>query len=80
MMCRIEEMVRIALERVKLGAGEKRCTMVGLRGVGKTVLLDRLRMDAEAGGFENLRIKAPEDRSLPACGSGCVWPCCACSQ
>lgn len=40
--------------------------MVGLRGVGKTVLLDRMRDDAEAAGITTLRIEAPEDRSLPA--------------
>jgi hypothetical protein len=40
--------------------------MVGLRGVGKTVLLDRMRDDAEATGIHAVRIEAPEGRSLPA--------------
>jgi hypothetical protein len=40
--------------------------MIGLRGVGKTVLLDRMRDDAEASGVYTLRIEAPEGRSLPA--------------
>ena len=40
--------------------------MVGLRGVGKTVLLDRIREDAEASGIHTIRIEAPENRSLPA--------------
>jgi hypothetical protein len=40
--------------------------MVGLRGVGKTVLLDRMREDAEKAGIQTLRIEAPESRSLPA--------------
>lgn len=40
--------------------------MVGLRGVGKTVLLDRLREDAERVGINTVRIEAPENRSLPA--------------
>lgn len=40
--------------------------MVGLRGVGKTVLLDRIKLDAEASGIHALRVEAPEDRSLPA--------------
>lgn len=40
--------------------------MVGLRGVGKTVLLDRMRDDAEAAGIHTVRIEAPEGRSLPA--------------
>ncbi len=40
--------------------------LVGLRGVGKTVLLDRIRSDAEAVGIHTVRIEAPEGRSLPA--------------
>lgn len=40
--------------------------LVGLRGVGKTVLLDRIRFDAEAAGIHTVRIEAPEGRSLPA--------------
>lgn len=40
--------------------------MVGLRGVGKTVLLDRVRNDAEGAGIQTLRVEAPEGRSLPA--------------
>jgi AAA ATPase domain len=40
--------------------------MVGLRGVGKTVPLDRMREDAEAAGIHTLRVEAPESRSLPA--------------
>ena len=39
--------------------------MVGLRGVGKTVLLDRLREEAGAAGIHTLRMEAPEGRSLP---------------
>ena len=40
--------------------------MIGLRGVGKTVLLDRIRDDAEEAGIQTLRVEAPEGRSLPA--------------
>lgn len=40
--------------------------MVGLRGVGKTVLLERMRSDAEQTGAYTVRIEAPESRSLPA--------------
>ena len=58
--------VRVALERVRLGRPTKSIIMVGLRGVGKTVLLDRLREEAEAAGIHTLRIEAPENRSLPA--------------
>ena len=62
----LRETIRIALERVRLGRPAKSILMVGLRGVGKTVLLDRMRDDAEALGIQTLRIEAPEGRSLPA--------------
>lgn len=62
----LRETVRIALERVRAGRPTKSILMVGLRGVGKTVLLDRLREDAEVSGIQTLRVEAPEHRSLPA--------------
>jgi len=62
----LRETVRIALERARLGNPAKSVLMVGLRGVGKTVLLDRMREDAEASGIQTVRIEAPESRSLPA--------------
>lgn len=62
----LREQVRIALARVRRGLPTKSILMVGLRGVGKTVLLDRMRDDAEGTGIQTLRIEAPEDRSLPA--------------
>jgi AAA ATPase domain len=62
----LRETVRIALERTRLGRPTKSILMVGLRGVGKTVLLDRMREDAEAEGIHTLRVEAPESRSLPA--------------
>jgi len=62
----LRETVRIALERVRAGRPTKSILMVGLRGVGKTVLLDKLREDAEAVGMQTIRVEAPENRSLPA--------------
>ena len=59
-------LVAITLTRVRAGRAAKSVLMVGLRGVGKTVLLDRMRDDAEAAGIHTLRIEAPESRSLPA--------------
>lgn len=63
---KLREQVRIAIARIRRGNPSKSVLMVGLRGVGKTVLLDRMRMDAEAAGVYTLRIEAPENRSLPA--------------
>ncbi|MEM9110903.1 MAG: ATP-binding protein [Planctomycetota bacterium] len=62
----IIENVGIALERIRLGRPTKSVLMVGLRGVGKTVLLDHLNIIAEAKGLLTTRAEAPEDRSLPA--------------
>jgi AAA ATPase domain len=62
----VRETVRVAIERVRRGLPTKSVLMVGLRGVGKTVLLDRMRDDAETSGIHTVRIEAPEGRSLPA--------------
>jgi len=62
----LRETVRVAIERTRLKLPTKSVLMVGLRGVGKTVLLDRMRDDAEATGAETVRVEAPESRSLPA--------------
>lgn len=60
------ESSRVATERVRRGLSTKSLLLVGLRGVGKTVLLDRIRDNAEAAGLHTLRVEAPERRSLPA--------------
>ena len=62
----LRESVRVALERTRLCRPTKSIMMVGLRGVGKTVLLDVVREDAEASGMYALRMEAPEQRSLPS--------------
>lgn len=61
----LRETVRVATERVRRGSPTKSLLMVGLRGVGKTVLLDRMRDDVEASGLQTMRIEAPEGQSLP---------------
>lgn len=58
--------LHISLERARLGRPAKSALLIGLRGVGKTVLLDRIREDAEAAGLHTVRIETPEGRSLPA--------------
>jgi hypothetical protein len=62
----IRKQVRIALARIRIGNPAKSILMVGLRGVGKTVLLEQMRRDADAEGFSTVKIEAPEGRSLPA--------------
>src|ERR1700761_1663340 len=63
---RLRKQVRIALARLRAGRSAKSVLMVGLRGVGKTVLLDQLMRDAEADGICTVRSETPENRSLPA--------------
>ena len=60
------ETARIAIERTRLRFPAKSLMLVGLRGVGKTVLLDHIREQAERSGIQTIRIEAPERRSLPA--------------
>ena len=62
----IRERARIAIERIRRGRPAQSLLLVGLRGVGKTVLLDKIRDEAESRGIYTLQIEAPEGRSLPA--------------
>lgn len=52
--------------RIRIGRYAKNTLLVGLRGVGKTVLLEQLRLDAEREGILTVRAETPERRSLPA--------------
>jgi hypothetical protein len=63
---KLRESIHIALARLRGGRHAKSALLVGLRGVGKTVLLDQLRRDADAEGFCTVRSETPENRSLPA--------------
>lgn len=63
-----EELIRlgrVALERVAQGRPNQSLILVGLRGVGKTVLLNKLNQIAEDVGFKANLIEAHEGKSLP---------------
>lgn len=62
----IIEQADIALDRVKDGRSVRGFILYGLRGVGKTVLLNKIGLEAEAKGLYVIRVESPEDRSLPA--------------
>ena len=62
----IIEEISIQLDRCRDGLAYRSMLMVGLRGVGKTVLLNFLALEAEAKGFAIIQIETPEKRSLPA--------------
>lgn len=62
----LRERVRVAIQRTRLGRPAKSIIMVGLRGIGKTVLLNQMFMEAAAADIRAIYIEAHENRSLPA--------------
>jgi len=58
--------VMLGIERVRRGFPERSSMLIGLRGVGKTVLLEVIRLKAEDAGCNTLMVEAPEEKSLPA--------------
>lgn len=56
----------VALGRVQRGRASKSIMIVGLRGVGKTVLLNRIREVADDQGYVAEMLEAPENKSLAA--------------
>ncbi|MCC6316729.1 MAG: AAA family ATPase [Gemmatimonadaceae bacterium] len=60
----IIEAAWVALRRVKDGRSAKSQMLLGLRGVGKTVLLNKLREVAESEGYLTVQLEAPENRRL----------------
>src|ERR1035441_9402045 len=60
------EKAAIALDRCKSGLASRGLLLVGLRGVGKTVLLARISQETESRGFVVVSIETSENRSLPA--------------
>ena len=62
----ILETVAIALDRIRNGRHAQSMILLGLRGVGKTVLLNAMRRAAEGEGIQCVPIEAPEGQSLPA--------------
>ena len=59
------EKARVAVERVRALRSEKSLLLVGLRGVGKTVLLRTIADTAEELRCQVVFIETPEDQSLP---------------
>ena len=58
--------VKILLARVREGRPEKSVLLVGLRGVGKTVLLNELEILAEQAGYKTILVEAHDSKSLSA--------------
>lgn len=62
----IVESATIALQRIARGRQEKSQMLLGLRGVGKTVLLNRIAQIAEEMGAIVVTLEAPEGQRLAA--------------
>lgn len=60
----ILEQARILLGRIKQKRPEKSMLLTGLRGVGKTVLLNEIERLATADGYRTISIEAHEDKPL----------------
>lgn len=58
------EQARILLGRVKAKKPEKSLLLTGLRGVGKTVLLNEIERMAKSTGYHTVGIEAHEDKTL----------------
>lgn len=54
----------IALRRVLRGKHDKSQILLGLRGTGKTVLLNKIEQMADDAGYLTSFVEAPEDKSL----------------
>ncbi len=60
----ILEQTRILLGRVRARRPEKSILLTGLRGVGKTVLLNEMERIAQRSGYRSILIEAHEDKPL----------------
>jgi DNA-binding CsgD family transcriptional regulator len=57
---------QVTLARIRERRSAKSFLLIGLRGVGKTVLLNRIQDLAEELGYKAIAIEAPENKRLPA--------------
>ena len=60
------ESVRIAAERTRRLLAARSVLLLGLRGVGKTVLLDRVHDRAQGAGLATVMLEATDRSALPA--------------
>jgi hypothetical protein len=59
------EQATVLLGRIKARRPEKSLLLTGLRGVGKTVLLNEIERMAEGAGYRTILVEAHEGKSLP---------------
>ena len=59
----ILEQANVALARIQRGRSSKSVILVGLRGVGKTVLLNRIWEKAKSDGYQAALVEAPREQN-----------------
>ncbi|MGC7405542.1 ATP-binding protein [Pandoraea pneumonica] len=62
----VRENLHNCIERLRIGRHSNGQLLIGLRGVGKTVLLERMVYDTEQQGAITVHLKMSESKSLPA--------------
>ncbi|MDF9775380.1 ATP-binding protein [Pseudomonas baetica] len=60
----LRERLRVSIERLRIGRPVKSLIIVGLQGVGKTVLLNQLARDAVSFGIHIAYVETLKERSL----------------
>ena len=68
------ESVRIATGRTRRRNAARSVLLLGLRGVGKTVLLDRVHHEAQASGLATVMLEATDRGALPSQLAGELHP------
>ena len=58
------EDARVTLERLQRRLSDRSQILIGLRGVGKTVLLNRIDKMARDKGYHSVILEAPENKTL----------------
>src|ERR1700722_5393852 len=69
----ILEEAAILLGRIKQKRPEKSMLLIGLRGVGKTVLLNEIERKARKEGYRTISIEAHEGKTLGALIATQLW-------
>lgn len=60
----ILKQAKVALGRIRHGRPAKSFILIGLRGVGKTVLLNEVQLLADKAGYQTIYIEAHESKKL----------------
>ena len=74
------DLMHFAIERLSIGRSERSVLLTGLRGVGKTVLLNEFGRFAESSGWITEHIEATEDIKLARALAVAIRAVCGCRR